>query len=436
MKSNYYNHHIVNGANVLLYNALTKGYLMMKRDSFEKYTSPDGAFIPKKIESESLVTYNKLVDNGFIVEDDFDEIETAISLRQSSVMQKRSYRLIINTTLDCNLGCWYCYESHKKGSQINKEIIDRIIRHIEFKYAEDHIEFLDLSFFGGEPLLRVDKVAEIIKRTKEYADAKGISLNAHFTTNGTLVTERFLSILKGMKSSFQITLDGSANQHNSVRHYKNKTSVTGGTYDRIITNIKKILCALDDTYVRIRINYSSDTFNDLEGIIDSLSECDRKKIDISLQQVWQKFGQPLDKKKILDFVRYANQNYFYVDLLKFGDTSATCYADKLNTAVINFDGTVYKCTARDFVNENSEGIISPYGMIFWEYDKINRRLYTQVPKICKRCKLFPSCSGICSQKIIEGGENVQCILDNNFTVNDYISMNFNNKILKQKISEL
>jgi radical SAM protein with 4Fe4S-binding SPASM domain len=91
------------------------------------------------------------------------------------------------------------------------------------------------------------------------------------------------------------------------------------------------------------------------------------------------------------------------------------------------------CTARDFNLENSEGIISPYGMIFWEYEKTNRRLFTQVPKICKECKLFPSCSGICSQKIIEGGENVKCILDDNFTVNDYISMNFNNQILKQKI---
>ncbi|WOC53178.1 hypothetical protein BPO_p0095 (plasmid) [Bergeyella porcorum] len=41
----------------------------------------------------------------------------------------------------------------------------------------------------------------------------------------------------------------------------------------------------------------------------------------------------------------------------------SCYANKINHSTINYDGIVYKCTARDFNLKNHEGRLSSDGNI-------------------------------------------------------------------------
>ena len=52
------------------------------------------------------------------------------------------------------------------------------------------------------------------------------------------------------------------------------------------------------------------------------------------------------------------------------DGRTTCYANKINSEVINYDGLVYKCTARDFSEKNDVGIMLEGGIIKYKYDKI------------------------------------------------------------------
>lgn len=61
------------------------------------------------------------------------------------------YQVMVNTTLDCNLNCWYCYENRIAGSFLKSEVIEAIKKNIEQEYIKTSYRILKLSFFGGEP---------------------------------------------------------------------------------------------------------------------------------------------------------------------------------------------------------------------------------------------------------------------------------------------
>ena len=62
-----------------------------------------------------------------------------------------------------------------------------------------------------------------------------------------------------------------------------------------------------------------------------------------------------------------------------------------------------------------------------------KRLGAEIPKICLNCKLLLSCLGICTQKIIEEGDNVNCIMEtSDMSIRDHIIYNFNRHFLAKK----
>ena len=80
----------------------------------------------------------------------------------------------------------------------------------------------------------------------------------------------------------------------------------------------------------------------------------------------------------------------------------SCYGDKKNAAVINYNGNVYKCTARNFTEENKEGVLNDDGEIVWIPEKYQlRRTIRLFNPVCQRCRIAPICGGTCSQQQIE-----------------------------------
>lgn len=56
--------------------------------------------------------YAAMVRDGFYVDDDFDEVKIAEEGIRQALASKETLRVIVNPTMDCNLRCWYCCESH------------------------------------------------------------------------------------------------------------------------------------------------------------------------------------------------------------------------------------------------------------------------------------------------------------------------------------
>lgn len=158
MKYSYYNILRPYGEVYVLYNTFTEKFIFINNELYNLFFCKE---IPVRIIQEKHPNlYNDLENSGFIVQDELDEPRRYIEelKYKGDVETCDQYNLIINPTLDCNLRCWYCYESLKKGSIISENLINGIEIFIQNLICKPNIKLFTLSFFGGEPLLKFKKL--------------------------------------------------------------------------------------------------------------------------------------------------------------------------------------------------------------------------------------------------------------------------------------
>lgn len=112
--------------------------------------------------------------------------------------------LTLVLTHQCNLACGYCYAGAKDTRRMDRETaraaIDAALATGETK--------LDLSFFGGEPLLEWDLLVEATRYAEERAAAAGVRLRTLVTTNGTHLTASRLAWLIEHRFFIGFSMDG------------------------------------------------------------------------------------------------------------------------------------------------------------------------------------------------------------------------------------
>lgn len=361
----------------------------------------------KEFEQQFPDDFERLKGLGYIVEESFDEVAYIRFMNKQQVFADRHYHLIINPTLSCNFKCWYCYEENKGGKMSNATIL-RIKKHIKNKVEKEHIPSLHIGWFGGEPLLGFQNVVYPISMyAKRLCKKNNIPFSSSITTNGFLINKDMVEKIKrtGL-SSFQITLDGDKEKHNSVRNNNGEPS-----YERIIENIRLICTEIKHSHINLRINYDEKTFTreDIFSLLEEFPQEIRTKININTQRVWQTSDKKEDKEKNLlpKFISSAHEKGYRLTCqgsLNIG-SFYTCYASRMNYANINYDGKVYKCTARDYTDKNFLGELDKNGNIIWQMDKIAKMYSTSSMenKECLECEYLPLCCGQCIQNFIEHG---------------------------------
>lgn len=396
----------------LLYNAYTNKYLVLPLHLTQIVKNTD----LNEIQNNYSDFYDQLTDAGCLVEDEVDEAGLLKNRIQEIDNSTDRYRLIINPTINCNFKCWYCYEEHIPKSKMDSDVLARTQKHISKILSQEGLKAFDLSFFGGEPLLYFkDVVLPLIKYVNTDCHEKGIEFGIHFTTNGYLINDKMIEDMKTYKAgSFQITLDGCREQHDQVRFpYKG-----GNSYDKIISNIIKLV--QNEFYVVLRINYTQNNLENVSEIakdIESIPEEFKKYLSIDFQRVWQ----DIDSKDISEEEKLEKTLEHNVEIFSNLGLQVTykspeyvwgsCYADKKNEAVINYNGDVYKCTARDFKKENRVGYLSENGEIVWDEAKMKERCNIRFTKpICQSCRIAPLCGGACSQNHLESMKYNNCAL--------------------------
>lgn len=428
MKFSRFNNIVKHKDNYIYYNALTNSFLHINPfivDLINKAQAFNSLSVIYDVHPE---LYEVLEENKFIVDNDVDEILQARNLINSINGSDKSYRLIVNPTINCNFNCWYCYEDHTQKTKMTSEVLSRIEKLINNINSNESLEKFQLSFFGGEPLLQFKKTV-VPLLTYAYKNAK--IHNKYFfsdlTTNGFLLTDKILTELRKYNvESFQITLDGNKENHDKTRF----TSKGRGSYDIIINNI--INAVKKEFEIVLRVNYTAENLVGIEDMLDSfgsLSYSERKRITLSMNKVWQEsntnLGHIVDefKNKALEF------GFKLPDALLGNRVCNSCYADKINEAVINYDGNVYKCNARDFTLENREGVLDESGKIIWN-ERYYKRLTSKLTnKPCFHCPILPICGGGCSQTSLEYNGNKYC-------VNNYSAEQKNKIIINMFLSNL
>lgn len=360
--------------------------------------------------------YSHLIEKGFLIENEVDEIESVKKLvREIDIENDTYYQLTINPTMNCNFKCWYCYETHIKASKMSQETILSVTKFIDNLLIEkENLQDFHLSWFGGEPLLYFDKtVLPLMEDIYPKMMEKNIRFSSGFTTNGLLINQKMLdSCKKYGVNYFQITLDGHRERHNQVRYISKEK----GSYDEIVSNI--ILSLKNNFPVGVRLNISEETIESLPNIIEDfiqLSDSEKKYLNFSFHEVWQEEKDIHDDvQSIVDLFREKGFNSLYKGM-NLDTVRNSCYADKKNHATLNYNGEVFKCTARDFESTSKEGQLNAQGVIEWN-EKFEERLNSKFKNPpCLNCSILPICNGGCSQQAIEHKGVDYCV--NNFDEN-------------------
>ena len=383
----------------LIYNSLSDTFIAHKGN----LVIPDR---PETLRETDNQFYNQLIKAKAIIDDNVDEVTIVEKLIHENDFNEKVYILHINPTLDCNFRCWYCYENHQQESKMTKETVDRVIKHVQniLKEKKSLTEFR-LSFFGGEPLLQFnDVVVPLIEQIAKLCSLHRVSFSISFTSNGFLLTRSITSYLSNYQTSFQITLDGGREMHNRTRFTKGG----GESFDTILANIHTLI--RHSILVVLRINYTSKNIESVGEIIDnilSLSDKDKSYLTVDLQRVWQDIDDsvPFDTayQKAKEFRMILKKaNVRVTNSRTLDSVKNSCYGDKKNHLLINYNGDIFTCTARDFTSENRYGILDTDGSIILDHNKYEHRMSCRFTKeICHKCRIAPRCGGTCRTKSME-----------------------------------
>ena len=109
-------------------------------------------------------------------------------------------------------------------------------RAVDFYY--DHCKnakSVQIGFYGGEPLLEIEMIKEIVEYSKVLFRGKDLTFN--MTTNASLLDEDKIDFLATNDFNLTISLDGPEEVQNSGRKFAGSLK---GTYQKVIDNISKI----------------------------------------------------------------------------------------------------------------------------------------------------------------------------------------------------
>ena len=336
--------------------------------------------------------YTILIAENFIVKNQKEDIRMALKHVRDEYDSTEMLNITVNPTLDCNLRCWYCYENRHHGSIMSESMICNTISFVKSMLKKYSVKILRLSFFGGEPLLHYKKVVHpIINGIRHICDEIGTSLSLHFTTNGILITDRLLNDLKDFQGRvcFQIAFDGGRPIHNLVKS-------TGTGSDCYSLSLKNVIKAIDAGYnVTVRCNYSKKTLESFMNLIEDLEPYhDRTELRFLFQKIWQEHDDEDLRKIQHEFFKTIEKRFKINSNLheKSGHSLSRCYADYKNNFVINYDGKVFKCTARDFSDDYCIGHITGNGYIPKNTKETCDFTYSGFCHICRILPICPSCS--------------------------------------------
>ncbi len=174
----------------------------------------------------------------------------------------------------CNLRCTYCYTGEKLSRPMSSETMRRAVA----LAMETKPEQLDVSFFGGEPLLRLDLLEETLAHVEREIAALAEPrprLRFILNTNGTLIDDCAIALLKAHRFTVFLSVDGPRDVHD--RHRLNV--VGGGSHERTLEGARRLREARIP--FQVMVVYGSDTASRLGDALRELLPLGAEKIVLS-----------------------------------------------------------------------------------------------------------------------------------------------------------
>lgn len=188
--------------------------------------------------SRGLVLVNECNNNSESPEQFFKENESYLKFNdeyfkkaEENVLQnKRLTNLTIFLTENCNLRCSYCYEYETKNIQDTSLDFASFKKHLSY-FINNYVikDRLNITFFGGEPLLKYDLIKQIIAYCKKIELGNNYKITFSITTNGTLLDDEKIEFFKKNDLHITCSYEGLKTLHDKHR----KFSTGQGSFDLI-----------------------------------------------------------------------------------------------------------------------------------------------------------------------------------------------------------
>ncbi|MDR6445518.1 sulfatase maturation enzyme AslB (radical SAM superfamily) [Paraburkholderia terricola] len=172
-----------------------------------------------------------------------------------SLARKALSRLTLNVTQACNLRCTYCYAEYGKyGKKTSNVELDSFCEQL-YKIIEYYSDIYAIQFFGGEPLLAMDKIAVACNLFTEAAD-RGLLLRKpkfNVVTNGVFLDrDEIIDFLLSKDFGITVSCDGPPEVTNVNRP---STMRAAGTYGKIAAGVRNaksagLNVAIEATYTK------------------------------------------------------------------------------------------------------------------------------------------------------------------------------------------
>lgn len=184
--------------------------------------------------------------------------------------------LCIHICHDCNLRCRYCFADegayHSAREFMSEETAKKAI---DFLIANSgNRKVLEVDFFGGEPLMCLDTIKNVVYYAKEEAAKRGKKFLFTTTTNALLLDDDAIRFFNEEMENVVLSLDGRKEVHDAIRKTKNGK----GSFDYVIENIKKFVKSRGDKHYYVRgtftaknLDFSKDVLFLADNGFDSIS---------------------------------------------------------------------------------------------------------------------------------------------------------------------
>lgn len=383
----------INGEDVM-YNSISKSFLRV----FDGFNIDD---IIKSINKNSNVSeeIKPLIDNGFIVDENSIEVDNLEFLFNRNFFNNSQLNIILMPTLKCNFDCPYCFEKSYRNMKSNKNYFDILGLYSKkyFKYYK-HVE---ISLFGGEPLLLSDKIWNYFNKVQELSENNNFTYSSSITTNGSLITNEIINnLIKYKCKSLQITLDGSKRTHNLTRCYR------GGepTFDKlidIINNVVGVKILESNLNFILRVNLNNNFIDEIVDTLDLIEKRIRNKVSLVLRPIYNTNSYNCYNnnkfEEINKYYKIAKEMGFKVMKNRYYYRSCEACGDE-NFFYIAPDLSLWKCVNNFDIKEANIGFIDNLGDININAERLLKWYKASDcfrDNKCLKCKKLPDCLGGC-----------------------------------------
>jgi len=183
----------------------------------------------------------------------------------------------LNIAQSCNLSCTYCYADegrfHGKPQFMPVEValqaIDRLIDGAAGRRVT-------VGFIGGEPFLNREMLHRGVEYARERGRARGCAVGFSVTTNGTLLREDDVRLLRENGFAVSVSLDGAAGLND--RHRRTRDGNSG--FEQAMQALRPLLANPGKARIAARATITRDDLRVAERV-ESLAEAGFAEIGVS-----------------------------------------------------------------------------------------------------------------------------------------------------------